>query len=349
MGAHVQCPRCEQAYALSEEQALLYAGKEFECAQCTLKFIIPASSAKAQNHDAPTTLRGELPRDPLTAAAVRSPAGMALPYPTFGMELGGGSGAAPPVPPPPTAYEPPPPQRSAYLSIYEDDRVRSSRLAAASMIFGIIGLLVPIVPGAIAILLGLIATWRIYRGKATGASLAAGGVAIGAAGMLLSGAIFMPRILPAIDRMRYAASSQALCVDHFRAIERALQDHAAANDGKFPDSVADLVESGALKAEALICPAGSDTKAVGLNAAETAARIRNGGHCSYIYVGMGLTKTAPQECVLLYEPMNVHRDEGIRVLFVDGRIEKIGKIEAARAVERLSRGMNPPWTVGKRP
>jgi hypothetical protein len=308
---------------LSDEQALLYAGREFECAQCTLKFIIPASSAKAQapTQGPPATLRGELPRDPLTAAAVRAPAGIALPYPTFGLGL------------------------SQYSLNDADAGVLSSRLAAASMIFGIIGLLVPIIPGAIAILLGIIAAVRISRGKAQGASLAAGGIAIGAAGMLLSSVLLYPRIVPAYERWRYASSSQAVCVDHFRAIEKAVHDYAAAHDGAFPQSLADVVADGTLDADALICAATSDVKAAGTTPAEIAKKLRSGRHCSYVYVGKGLSKSSPAECVLLYEPLNVHRDEGLRVLFVDGRVQKIGAIESAKAIERLSHDINPPWTV----
>jgi hypothetical protein len=323
MGAHVQCPRCEQAYALSDEQTLLYAGREFECAQCTLKFIIPANSAKPQapTQGPPATLRGELPRDPLTAAAVRAPAGMALPYPTFGMGL------------------------SQYALNDADAGVLSSRLAAASMIFGIIGLLVPIVPGALAILLGIIAAVRISRGKAQGASLAAGGIAVGAAGMLLSSALLYPRIIPAYERWRYASSSQGTCIDHFRTIEKALDDYAAAHDGKFPDSLADVVADGKLDADALICAASSDVKAAGITPVEIAKKIRTGRHCSYVYAGKGLSKQSPGECVLLYESLGAHRADGIRVLFVDGRVQTIGAIESAKGIERLNRDINPPWTV----
>src|SRR5687767_12786709 len=91
MGAHVQCPRCEQAYALSDEQALMYAGREFECAQCTLMFMIPAASARAASQEQTPTVRGELPRElpreRLTAAAVRGRAGMALAYPSYAAGL----------------------------------------------------------------------------------------------------------------------------------------------------------------------------------------------------------------------------------------------------------------------
>src|SRR5439155_22022697 len=76
MGAHVQCPQCEQAYALSDEQTLLYAGREFECTQCSTRFLVPRGSARSGSN---APVRGELPRERVTAGAVPSTAGI----PTF--------------------------------------------------------------------------------------------------------------------------------------------------------------------------------------------------------------------------------------------------------------------------
>jgi hypothetical protein len=33
------------------------------------------------------------------------------------------------------------------------------------------------------------------------------------------------------------------------------------------------------------------------------------------------------------------------VVFVDGRVQHIGEVEAAKAARRLRQGQNPPWTA----
>src|SRR4051794_16817230 len=71
MGAHVQCPRCDQAYALSDEQMIVYAGREFECTQCGTRFVVPPPSLKS---NVPSALRGELPREQVTAGAIAASA-----------------------------------------------------------------------------------------------------------------------------------------------------------------------------------------------------------------------------------------------------------------------------------
>ena len=45
----------------------------------------------------------------------------------------------------------------------------------------------------------------------------------------------------------------------------------------------------------------------------------------------------------MYDTPDRHGD-GLRVLFVDGRVQSIGDVEASKALERLTRGVNPPWT-----
>src|ERR1041385_1411022 len=174
MGAHVQCPKCEQAYALSDEQALLYAGREFECTQCNARFLVPRNSAKSAGS---IPLRGELPREQVTAGAMPSAAGV----PTFitPFSLTGAPTAAYTHP----AYEPDP----------------GSKLATASLICALIGLFIPFVPAIVAIVLGIIALVRIHRGKAEGASLASGGIALGCAGLVIGSGIFYQRVMPIIE------------------------------------------------------------------------------------------------------------------------------------------------------
>jgi prepilin-type processing-associated H-X9-DG protein len=50
--------------------------------------------------------------------------------------------------------------------------------------------------------------------------------------------------------------------------------------------------------------------------------MRQAGHCSYIYLGKGLTdKTVTPDMVLLYEPLADHGGEGMNVMFGDFHVE----------------------------
>jgi prepilin-type processing-associated H-X9-DG protein len=127
-------------------------------------------------------------------------------------------------------------------------------------------------------------------------------------------------------------------------IGKAMRQYAGANGGHFPDKLESIVANGTLKAEVLICPATGDTPAPGATPNAQAESLRGGRHVSYTYVGQNLSTWSPAECVLMYETPNRHGD-GMYVLFVDGRVQTIGSVEASKAITRLSRGVNPPWTT----
>lgn len=333
MGAHVQCPRCDQAFALSDEQALQYAGREFECSQCNTRFVVPRSSVKGAT--AASALRGELPREQVTAGATRSIAAVHPFTPGFI----------------PTA---------GYKPFDEAERIPGSGLATAALVCAVLGLIIPVVPSLLAIVLGFLAVIQIARGKAEGASLASGAVALGFTGLILGTVIFYQRVLPVLNSIhlvnRSTSSSPsssmfsfgsggdgADCPTHFKKVDAALKAYANAHDGKFPDGLDALVAAGLLTADQLICDAGRETKAVGTSNAEIAEHVRQPGHCSYVYAGKGLTTQSPPECVLVYEPLDAHKQPGMSVLFADGRVQSIGARQAARAMTQLSNGHNPPW------
>jgi predicted Zn finger-like uncharacterized protein/prepilin-type processing-associated H-X9-DG protein len=317
MGAHVQCPRCDQAYALSDEQMLVYAGREFECTQCNTRFVVPRTSLKSS---ATSTLRGELPREQVTAGAVAM--------------------SAPPKPftpgfIPTAGYRP-------FSGDFAGEPGLGSGLAVAALVCGLVGLIIPIVPALLAIGLGMWAVVRIHQGRAEGASIASGAVALGFAGLVIGTAIFYQRVLPALTVAR-RTTAYATCTDNFKSIGGALKRYAADHEGHFPDGLDALVEGGFVPADALVCPMTNDTKAVGASLTEIAQHVRMPGHNSYIYAGKGLTTSSPAECVLLYEPLDAHHEPGMNVLFVDGRVETISKLQADKAIRKLSSGQNPPW------
>jgi prepilin-type processing-associated H-X9-DG protein len=120
--------------------------------------------------------------------------------------------------------------------------------------------------------------------------------------------------------------------------------YARQHDGKFPDRLGALVLDGSAEPALLICPATRDRAVPTTAPAEQAAMLAQPGHVSYTYTGAGLGTASSPECVLMYEPLDRHHDAGITVLFVDGRVTRIGQLEAAKALRRLSAGHNPPWS-----
>jgi len=70
-----------------------------------------------------------------------------------------------------------------------------------------------------------------------------------------------------------------------------------------------------------VCPSTRDTPATGPTTQAVIAELAKGGHCSYIYVGRGMTTaTATSTTVVAYEPL-VNHGNGADVLFGDGHVQ----------------------------
>ena len=206
-------------------------------------------------------------------------------------------------------------------------------------------MLVPIIPALLAILLGIIAHIRIRAAESVEARIP--GQRRHRARLrrtrrrhrdLLSA---NPPLCRATVKQ---STAEVKCEDHFKTIDTALTKYAATHEGRLPDGLESLVADNLITADVLICSASNDTQAEGASTAEIVDHLRHGNHCSYIYTGKGLTTQSPAECVLLYEPLDRHYQDGISVLFADHRIQTIGKIESAKAIANLNRGQNPPWS-----
>jgi prepilin-type processing-associated H-X9-DG protein len=299
------------------------------------------------------------PAGPAAAAAYIPPS--AAIFGTFPRD--GGTGAA--VPPPNVAldrsfeYTPPAPllPRQFYSAAQWGSHTvagDTNGWAVASIICAVIGLIVPVVPGVLAILFGTIAIRRL-RETNSGAGMALGGIVVGVMGMIVSGGLFYNYVMPTMQWHlpsvamfgNGGGSTAAKCTANLKKVGEAMRQYAAANDGHFPDKLESLVAGAKLPAELLICPASGDTVAPGATPAAQAASLRDGKHVSYVYAGHNLTNLSPAECVLMYETPDRHGD-GMYVLFADGRVQSIGDIEANKAIARLSRGINPPWSVPAR-
>lgn len=165
-------------------------------------------------------------------------------------------------------------------------------------------------------------------------------------------------LLPRLNRLREGAHVR--CDQNMAQIGKAMLLYANDFGGRLPDQLTDLIMTQDLTSEILCCPSSFDERAEGPTAVEAAARIQavgyprslhdpkpaimaKGRHCSYIYVGQGLTWTMDASRVLLYEPLSNHDGDGCHVLFGDGHVKFITKdrIESLVAAAAGTYGRNP--------
>jgi prepilin-type processing-associated H-X9-DG protein len=142
----------------------------------------------------------------------------------------------------------------------------------------------------------------------------------------------------------YEPAYRPRCASNLRQIGQALQMYANDYPGALPPSFDYLITREDIEADAFVCPASSDAVARGPTTQAVAATVVGSpGHCSYIYAGAGLSSQSltPQH-ILAYEPMTNHGNDGMNVLFGDGRVEFVGRWQADHVLSELAIGHNPP-------
>lgn len=164
-----------------------------------------------------------------------------------------------------------------------------------------------------------------------------------------------PAILCVVVALLYAATPstngsrerarQRACASNLRQIGWALRAYCRDHGGDYPDSLATLVRTGpSLSPETLICPDDEDaTPATGATRAAVADALAAGGHCSYTYLGRGLTATtATAATVVVYEPSTPidRHQNGCNLLWGDGCADWCGITDAAKV---LPAGTVVPW------
>lgn len=107
------------------------------------------------------------------------------------------------------------------------------------------------------------------------------------------------------------------CLAQLKSVGSALTIFASTHDGKFPDSLDELIESGQISSELIRCP------------------HRKGGR--YVYVA-GQDQNMPRENVLVYEATAVHRGD-CNLLRLDGTPEAVTpaqlQADLARTLEQV--------------
>ena len=132
------------------------------------------------------------------------------------------------------------------------------------------------------------------------------------------------------------------CRSNMQQIGQGATLYAYSHAGNLPDDLETILANEDLDSAAFVCPATSDTPAPTAPTTQaTAAGLRQPGHCSYIYVGKGLTtETATADTVLLYEPPANHGG-GMNVLFGDLRVEFLSAADAQTILQQVAARKTP--------
>jgi hypothetical protein len=139
------------------------------------------------------------------------------------------------------------------------------------------------------------------------------------------------------------------CEDNLRRIAAHLEIYAASHANRYPGQFEELLQPNAffdgLASDTFVTPFSSDTPAIAPTTREVAAQLSSGGgHCSYIYIGKGLTTPCPPNTVLVYEPLSKHAGniKGIHVLYDGQPVAFLPEREARKLIAELESGHNPP-------
>lgn len=124
------------------------------------------------------------------------------------------------------------------------------------------------------------------------------------------------------SRRAVERSNRILCRSNMRQIAQAMAMYAYNHGGQFPSDLETVLADEDLNPEVFVCPSSNDTPVPpGPTTQATAAGLRQPGHCSYIYLGKGISlQTVTPDTVLLYEALADHGGAGMHVLFGDYRV-----------------------------
>lgn len=192
-------------------------------------------------------------------------------------------------------------------------------MAIASLVCGLL-LCIPLC-SLLAIIFGIIGIKKTGPGKRRGQGMAIAGLVLGCVGMLVV-PLNIAILLPALNRARETAN-RVKCASNERQIGMAILLYGNDNHGQYPPDLATLLKTESIAPAVFVCPSSNDTPASSAN------DLLSGGHCSYIYLGQGLTQdTATRSTVVLYEHPEDHAENGVNMLFGDGHVEFMPKSTA---------------------
>ncbi len=191
----------------------------------------------------------------------------------------------------------------------------TSGMAIASLVCGLL-FCMPLC-SLLAIIFGIIGIRQTGPGKRGGQGMAIAGLVLGAVGILIV-PLSISILLPSLNRARETAN-RVKCASNERQIGQAIVLYCNDYGGQYPPDLAALLKAEPLAPSVFVCPSSNDTPAGSAN------DLLSGGHCSYVYVGQGLTQGAGPTTVVLYERHEAHGGDGVNMLFGDGHVEFMPK------------------------
>ncbi|MGB7158599.1 MAG: DUF3352 domain-containing protein [Tepidisphaeraceae bacterium] len=146
-------------------------------------------------------------------------------------------------------------------------------------------------------------------------------------------AMAMSVLMPSLNRARETAN-RVKCASNMRQIGLAILLFSNENRGKYPATLGELLKTQEITVDVFTCPSTSLTVPANLRAGGVEARAAwVDEHASYAYAGAGKTNAAGAGEIVLYEHLHNHGNDGINILFGDGRVEFVSRIGALKMLK----------------
>lgn len=113
--------------------------------------------------------------------------------------------------------------------------------------------------------------------------------------------------------------TRVCCSNNLRQIGLAITMYARDNQGQYPSDLGTLSLTQGVGAQSFVC-GNTDDAILRAPPAQQAATLLSGGHCSYVYVGAGMTSSAGPDEVVAFELPGNHPRKGGNVVWGDGHV-----------------------------
>jgi prepilin-type processing-associated H-X9-DG protein len=153
--------------------------------------------------------------------------------------------------------------------------------------------------------------------------------------------VYIVLTIPAALARSNEMANRITCAAHLKQIGMCMQIYSNENKGQYPPGPEALLLTQDITDEVFICPSSNDKISSDMTLEKRVAKLADGGHDSYVYLGKGKNGTAGGKVVLAYEVMS-HHIVGFNALFGDGHVEFIGPPIAQKVQAELQAGQNPP-------
>jgi len=232
----------------------------------------------------------------------------------------GGTPPQPPVIPQPPSGAPIPGQMDYARPMATP---KTDGWSIASLVCGCL-VCVPLVPGLLATIFGIIGITRTSSPAVKGRGFAIAGLVLGVLNLLFIPVLMISILLPSLNRARETAN-RVKCASNMRQIGQALLLYANENRGDYPPDLETLLLTQDIGADVFCCPSSNDEIAPGATVEDQATNLSAGGHLSYVYLGSEDGSSTSAEQIVLYEPITNHGGDGGNALFGDGHVEFLNK------------------------